>query len=96
MPMGFIWLILDEYGCPYSIFQKVLECHSHVGLSCGNFRLGAVAGKGGKPTMVLTKDFHVWLLNSTSEAMEMDAEELFGFGTGQYQNQVVSRAFHIA
>ncbi|CAK9097688.1 FO synthase subunit 1, partial [Durusdinium trenchii] len=85
--------------CDFSIDEglRPLDCKRVVDLPAkpisdfSDERLGAVAGKGGKPTMVLTKDFHVWLLNSTSEAMEMDAGELFGFGTGQYQNQVVSR-----
>ena len=61
-------------------------------------RLGAVAGRAGagKPSIVLTKDYHVWLLNPTSEPMQVVAGELFGFGTGQYSNQVVlgALAFH--
>ena len=31
----------------------------------------------------------MWLLNPTSEPMPVVAGELFGFGTGQYNNQVV-------
>ena len=61
--------------------------------------MGAVAGRAGagKPSLVLTKDYHVWLLNPTSEPMQVVAGELFGFGTGQYINQVVlgALAFHI-
>ena len=31
----------------------------------------------------------MWLLNPTSEPMQVVAGELVGFGTGQYTNQVV-------
>lgn len=54
-------------------------------------RLGAIVGKTGKPTIAICKDYHVWLLNSVSDPMEIVAGELFGFGTGQYSNQVVMR-----
>lgn len=56
-------------------------------------RLGVCAGRNGKPTMILDKNFHLWLTNPTADSMEISAGELFGFGTGQYQNVVVQRSF---
>ena len=41
--------------------------------------------------MVLSADFHVWLLNTSEEPMDVPPGELFGFGTGAYVNQVVER-----
>ncbi|CAK9076028.1 unnamed protein product [Durusdinium trenchii] len=54
-------------------------------------RLGALPGRAGKPTLALDKDFHLWLVNSSNEEMEVTAGELFGFGTGSYNTQVVTR-----
>jgi len=51
--------------------------------------LGVCTGRSGKPTIILDKNFHVWLTNPTGDSMEISAGELFGFGTGQYQNVVV-------
>ena len=56
-------------------------------------RLGVCAGRSGKPTIILDKNFHVWLTNPTGDSMDISAGELFGFGTGQYQNAVVQRSF---
>ncbi|CAK9008254.1 FO synthase subunit 1 [Durusdinium trenchii] len=47
-------------------------------------RLGASLGKGGKPTVVIDTSHHIWLLNSSDQAMQVTAGELSGFGTGQF------------
>lgn len=52
-------------------------------------RLGAMIGKSGKPTIVLTESYHVVLLNSSATPMQMECGELFGFGTGQFKDLVM-------
>ena len=47
-------------------------------------RLGTSLGKAGKPTVVIDKSHHIWLLNSGEESLTVTPGELFGFGTGQY------------
>ncbi|CAK9097476.1 FO synthase subunit 1 [Durusdinium trenchii] len=77
--------------CDYSVDEglKPLDCSRRATLPTkpvAEFtqeRLGAVPGKNGKPTMVLSADFHVWLLNTSEEPMDVPPGELFGFGTGE-------------
>lgn len=49
-----------------------------------------MVGKAGKPTVVLDKDFGLWLLNPGDAKIKVPCSELCGFGTGAYKNGVVS------
>ncbi|CAK9045245.1 unnamed protein product, partial [Durusdinium trenchii] len=52
-------------------------------------RIGTLVGKAGKPTVVLDKDFGLWLLNPGDAKIKVPCSELCGFGTGAYKNGVV-------
>ncbi|CAK9045232.1 unnamed protein product [Durusdinium trenchii] len=52
-------------------------------------RLALVAGKAGKPSILLDKEYNVWLGNDTDAAATWSGVELFGFNTGTYEVKIV-------
>lgn len=56
-------------------------------MSC--LRLALVAGKAGKPSILLDKEYNVWLGNDTDAAATWSGVELFGFNTGTYEVKIV-------
>ena len=55
-------------------------------------RLGACDAKGRRPAIVITSSFEVWIGNpSGTEGMNVEAQELFGFGVGDYEEREVRR-----
>lgn len=59
-------------------------------------RLAYVQGKGGRPSIVITQAFEIYLGNEDNAAMSLDAVELFGFNVGAFEQRVVrdASAFH--
>ena len=53
-----------------------------------NGRTCTVTGKVGKPTIIVTKEFRVYIGNEHSSEIAV-AGELFGFNTGTYEVRVV-------
>lgn len=49
-----------------------------------------VIGKSGKPSIAITKDFDVYLYNTTKSPLNLQAMELFGFGTGSFVDSAIS------
>ena len=43
-----------------------------------------------RPAIVIGDDFSVWIGNTTDAAVTVECGELFGFGTGSYEEKVVS------
>jgi len=41
--------------------------------------------KNGKPAIVITDGFDIWLGNTSDQNMRVAAGEFFGFGTGQFE-----------
>ena len=55
-------------------------------------RLGASDAKGKRPAVVITSSFEVWIGNpSATEGMNVEAQELFGFGVGDFEEREVRR-----
>lgn len=82
-------------GCDYSVdgqtpldVSRVVELAHKSNAECPTDRLGSVVGKAGRPTIIIDKEHGIWLMNGSQEAMEMSAGELFGFGCGEYVNQI--------
>ena len=73
--------------CAWSCFA----CPTDVEPDPNNTRLGSTAPRPGKPTVVLTKSFHLWLCDASADDLQLEAGELFGFGTGAYSEKVLSR-----
>ena len=46
-------------------------------------------GKGGKPSLMVDKHFNIWLGNETNEEVTFEGIELFGFGTGAFEQKIV-------
>lgn len=55
-----------------------------------HMRLAVLPGKPGKPTILVTKDYKIFLGNLTEEAVEVPPGELFGFGTGTFEVKLIS------
>lgn len=53
-------------------------------------RLAVLPGRPGKPTILVTKEYKIYLGNLTDEAVELTAGELFGFGTGAFEVKLIS------
>lgn len=45
--------------------------------------------KGGKPAVVLCEDYAMWLMNPTDAAMQVNAGEICGFGTGSFDEAII-------
>lgn len=41
--------------------------------------------KNGKPAVVITDGLEIWLGNTSDQNLRVAAGELFGFGTGQFE-----------
>lgn len=54
-------------------------------------RLGFSEGKNGKPWLCVGSNYHVWLGNLSDSPMNLEAQELFGFGLGSFEERAVSR-----
>jgi len=52
-------------------------------------RLGLCPGKNGKPSVLITTDFHIYLGNPSSEEMIVTCCDIFGFYTGAYEIKIV-------
>lgn len=52
-------------------------------------RLATCPGRGNKPTIVVTKDFKIYLGNFTDNTLEVEAGELFAFNTGSFEVKLV-------
>ena len=52
-------------------------------------RLGFSQGKNNKPSILIPKDFDIYLGNLTAEALSVKAGELFGFYTGSYESKII-------
>ena len=53
-------------------------------------RLGFVEGKNGKPHIVVTSAFHVWIGNPhDNDGLNVQSQELFGFGLGEYEEKEI-------
>ena len=52
-------------------------------------RLGLCPGKAGKPSVVITKDFHIYLGNPSTEEMVVTSCDILGFYTGAYEIKIV-------
>ena len=52
-------------------------------------RLGFSQGKNNKPSLLISKDFDIYLGNLTAEALSVSAGELFGFYTGSYESKII-------
>lgn len=46
-------------------------------------------GKSGKPAVLIASNLNVWLGNQTGEDMNVQAQELFGFGVGAFEEKEV-------
>ncbi len=53
-------------------------------------RLALLPGRPGKPTILVTKDYKIFLGNLTDEELKVDQGELFGFGTGNFEVKLIS------
>ncbi len=55
-------------------------------------RLGFVLGKANKPSILISKDFDVYVGNLTNDALVLCAGELFGFYTGCFESKIIQGA----
>ena len=58
-------------------------------------RLGSCAMRSGKPALVLTSAFDLWIGNQTDAQVNVAPGELFGFSTGSYEEVRVDCAWVI-
>lgn len=52
-------------------------------------RLAVCQGKSNKPTIVITKDFRIYLANFTTEEVVHEQGELFAFNTGAFEVKII-------
>lgn len=52
-------------------------------------RTATVAGKSGKPSIIIDKDMKIWIGNESDSAMSLKPTELFGFNTGAFEFKIV-------
>ncbi|CAK9004718.1 FO synthase subunit 1, partial [Durusdinium trenchii] len=52
-------------------------------------RLATIIGKATKPSIIIDKDYKVWVGNEHSEKLTVCGCELFGFNTGNYEERLV-------
>lgn len=50
-----------------------------------SLRLGSCAMRSGRPALVLTSTYDLWVGNTSDNVVNLDAGELFGFSTGNYE-----------
>lgn len=50
--------------------------------------MATLTGKSGRPSIVIDKDWRIWLGNETSEVATFSSMELFGFGTGSFETKI--------
>lgn len=55
-------------------------------------RLGFVQGKNNKPSILISKDFDVYVGNLSNETLALCAGELFGFYTGSFESKIIQGA----
>ena len=51
-------------------------------------RLATCPGKNNRPTVVVTKDWSIYMGNERAEDMTVDPFPLFGFGLGDFEEKV--------
>ena len=51
-------------------------------------RLATLPGKNTRPTVVITKDWSIFIGNERAEDMTVDPFPLFGFGLGDFEEMV--------
>ena len=54
-----------------------------------HLRLGLTAPRAGKPSIMVSDKYEVWLGNLGTAVLDLEPGELFGFGTGSYETSVV-------
>lgn len=47
--------------------------------------MGLIPGRANRPSILVTKDYNVYLGNMGSEELAVNAGELFGFGVGAFE-----------
>ncbi|CAL1141851.1 unnamed protein product [Cladocopium goreaui] len=52
-------------------------------------RLAMTQSKNGKPSVILMKDYSLWLMNPTDSKMDIAAGEICGFGTGAFEEMII-------
>lgn len=52
-------------------------------------RLAYCAGKGGRPSILISTSFEVYLGNLTNEELKLEPLDLFGFNTGQWEMKII-------
>lgn len=62
----------------------ISDCHAGFVL-----RLAVCPGKPGRPTIVISKSFNIYLGNTGDEEMLVKEGELFGFGTGSFEVKLI-------
>eukprot|EP00435_Cladocopium_sp_Y103_P049721 s1511_g15.t1 len=80
---------IDNGAKPLDVTREIQP--EHVGEADFNEnRLGACDAKGMRPSIVITSSFEVWIGNpSQTEGMNVEAQELFGFGIGDFEEREV-------
>lgn len=51
--------------------------------------MATIIGKATKPSIIIDKDYKVWVGNEHSEKLTVCGCELFGFNTGNYEERLV-------
>ncbi|CAK8996456.1 unnamed protein product [Durusdinium trenchii] len=57
-------------------------------------KLAVCQGKSNKPTIVITKDFRIYLANFTTEEVVHEQGELFAFNTGAFEVKIIKGSGH--
>ena len=52
-------------------------------------RLATAAGARGKPSVVISKNYDIFLGNEGNSAVDLSAAEIFGFNTGTFTEKIV-------
>ena len=51
--------------------------------------------KNGKPSVILMKDYSLWLMNPTDSKMDIAAGEICGFGTGAFEEMIIRASVYL-
>lgn len=52
-------------------------------------RLGFCQGRNGRPSVLITKEFEIYVGNLENTDLSVPSGELFGFFTGSYEQKIV-------
>ena len=56
-------------------------------------RLATLVGKQGKPSVIVSKNYEIFIGNESEETATYQACEIFGFGTGSFEFKLVHGEF---